>query len=374
MWMAFLLSLFLLLPANGANLAAVQALCPLQKAKAFDPDFLKKNGADFLENLFAENELYYGPCQEVRPLKGGFYLLRYKEATVRTELAFTAKGQIKKLLFDDPEFIDDNWQKLQAFALRVFPKISFTASSEGQEVFSVAPDQPLNISRSFTAFILQALRAKITAGSMKPEQILRLQGENQLVSFGMLSTWPGDSLFTVDSLKNIMLIENDATAADLLLRHIGKEEVQKFAQAREPLLSHREHALLMQEKKVDANSLAKRLAELNKNTGAVPFPPERFDLVETVGWFASTRNLCRAVYAARDEVSVSLPSKEFRAAHGLERAVVYQPRDSGIAQSTLLLRKKGHWHCFSATVNHRGVVNEFAFSQVVRRGQNLLSR
>ncbi|MGZ3682691.1 MAG: hypothetical protein ACXVCI_02505 [Bdellovibrionota bacterium] len=121
----------------------------------------------------------------------------------------------------------------------------------------------------------------------------------------------------------------------------------------------------------------KRLAALSDADGIVDFPDERFDLVSTVGWFASAHELCTLVRALKNNPVLTHAYRDLRDQtrpdHGQEKVeLLVDVRDSGVGQTTLLFQNGKDEFCLSYTLNSNGPLDERRMIDVVGRAENLL--
>jgi hypothetical protein len=370
------LILFLLTTINAMSAANVEGLCALKEKeipKLFDEIFIAGASRKEIWEFFSEKTFLYGECKKVRGLGGNEYLFEYSEAQLPITIQWSVRGKITNIDFGSPKFPNDSWKKIEKFAKRIFPELSLHVSKDGKStLLDIAGEEKRNISRSVNLHLLRALQRE----KVSPDKIVTLSGEKKLASFGTLAEWPDGALLTVDSLRNFMMLDLDATAADHLISLIGKSAVQQTGQLRPPFFTYREYALLMRERKLptDPRELEKRAETMNQVTrGTIPYPKERYDLVHQVGWFGSTKHLCESAYALKDHAPAysAQASREFgRVFSGVvDRAMVYQPRDPGVSQNTILVRQKDsqEWFCVSTTVNRPSPISENHFLLINQR-------
>ena len=84
-------------------------------------------------------------------------------------------------------------------------------------------------SRSGSAFklgILKALRDEIDAGAHKWDEVVTLGATDISLPSGVLQNWPVGSPFTLHTLAGEMISISDNTAADALLRVVGRDKVE----------------------------------------------------------------------------------------------------------------------------------------------------
>jgi hypothetical protein len=370
----------------GEELRLQKALCPFNQKAAeaiFHKDAHDGITADEVKEAFRQLTTFYGKCESIRTAGPGSFLIRFRDADLPLMATF---GRNRRVLRFEPgqlSFRNDSWEKITAFARQHLHHASLHLERDGRSVAGLEPDKPLNVSRSAQVFLLKAVHQKVKEKALKWTDLVRLDADTQSVSFGLLHSWVQGTHLTLDSLRNFVMIENDATAADLLLKAVGRDAVEKQGKNLAPFLSHRELALLMGAEAgeldgVERKGLPRLAARLGEGGGVPDFPDERFDLIGNVGWFASTKELCVALIAVRDDPALRISARSLGEAERLGgewgRVVALQARDPGIAQATVAFepRSGGKPYCFALTVNRAEPFDEMAFSDLTVRIYELI--
>lgn len=379
--MPYLLLLLASAPAFAAGPGAKQlkeAFCPFQEKKAkavFAPQIFHDASMEDFAAIFAQQAGYYGPCKSVVQ-QGSEYLLTYRDATLPLRGQF-ADGKIRNFYFGRPDFPNDSFEKIAAFAKKALGTASIFVSKEGAKVYGYNP-QALNIGPNNQLFILKALKEKTARKEIGPETILKLDDKAKSGSQGFLQFWVEGTALTVDTLKNMMVVERDLTAADMLAKAIGRNEIEKGGKTLAPFLTNREYAQIYADPDgAGIQGSPQRLADLAKKTKYVEYPEERYDLTAKAGWFATNEEVCAALSALKEE---KLLFSQFRIAteeEGRERWSDYTllpARGWGIAQNSALLRIKGRpeWYCVSVTANAQEPLEEQAIGDVTHRIYSLI--
>jgi hypothetical protein len=174
-------------------------------------------------------------------------------------------------------------------------------------------DEPAPVASAFKLHVLGAVADAVAAGALRWDDELTITALDKSWPAGELQDRPDGSTVTVQEAARLMIAISDNTATDLLMRTVGREAVEDaqatYGHSRPelnvPLPTTRELFLLKadearQQRWVagDADERRAVLAELSDVpvdalppyfAGGVPVA------VETVEWFASPLDLCRAL-------------------------------------------------------------------------------
>jgi hypothetical protein len=245
------------------------------------------------------------------------------------------------------------------------------------------PDRALAIGSTFKLYILGALVEAVEGGSLAWEQVVELQERHKSWPSGQLHTWPAGSPVTVHSLAAAMISVSDNTATDQLLFLAGRHKVegaqQRMGHAKPalnvPFLATREMFRIKELGKSDERVAAYlelepaarrawldgELAALGRDgfAGIDQISPTAVDSVE---WFASAADLCRAMDWLRrhTESGKAAAAREILAINpGLKFSDEDWPyvgykggSETGVLNLTWLLqRKDGAWFALSAGWN-----------------------
>jgi hypothetical protein len=325
----------------------------------------------------------YGPCSAVNEDQNGRFIFEYRDARVEGELRFDRQNRLEDFSFAEAQFLDDDLAKVEASVKALKDRVGLWVEHDGEKVLGVGEDKPLGVSRNFHLFVLKALDQAFREHDAKVTDVVKLEGKGRTVSFGLLHRWAPGTAITLDTLRNLVATENDATAVDMVIAAIGREKVEKQGASLAPLLTYREMARLADAIPVGTppasrDAAMKLLASLPDADGIVDLPDERFDLNATVGWFASAKELCATARALRDDPAVTLAYHDLRDHESRKKGETVElyadARDPGVGQDTLLFRGTKGEYCVSFTLNTDGPVEDRQLSDVVGRVEALLLR
>lgn len=375
----FLLLALLSPPAFALSPAQVKnILCPFRAKTAekhFDHEFLEHGGAVEIQRTLQEYTQQQGKCLDVKSAANSSYEISFKNMVLPFELAASEHGKIKSIFFGPPRFLNDSVEKIVAELKKSPYKISFFASdASGKEWLAHDPDIALSISRSNQIFIARAVQE----GQAKLSDLIPLDPKLVVRTFGMIQFWKPNTLLSVDTLMNLMISEKDLTASDLLLSRLDRSQFTQWGKSLSPFLSFREYFQLAEfpKKKLGSRTeVAKLVPELSKQPEPKEYRHDRMDLVGTIGWFASTRELCANALAVKSDILErnARLSEEYKAIQPkeIEEFGIVQSRDPGVSQVTAIFRVGSAWGCVALTANYEDDIEEATFGAIHTRLMNL---
>ncbi|MFN0241843.1 MAG: serine hydrolase [Planctomycetota bacterium] len=251
-----------------------------------------------------------------------------------------------------------------------------------EKIVEHEPDRVLAIGSAFKLYVIGALVREVEAERRKLEGTIALQKNWRSLPSGKLHAWPAGSPVTLHTLAALMISESDNTATDHLLFALGRERVEALlapmgntnAARNEPFLSTSEMFRL---KLASGGKLAAEYVELTaakrREFLAQRLPPldgpemagasftKPFE-IERIEWFASARELCRAMVWLRDstESVATRPLREVLAINpGLDVSRDAFPfvgfkggSEPGVLNLTYLLQaQSGDWYALSCGWN-----------------------
>jgi hypothetical protein len=176
-----------------------------------------------------------------------------------------------------------------------------------------AADRQMPIGSAFKLYVLGAVADAVAAGEATWDEQLEITGDVRSIPSGVLQDREPGSLVTVREAAELMIRISDNTAADLLIRRLGRDAVEEAQAAyghsapdrNAPFLTTRELAALKfaddatQRAWITGDAAQRRdlltdlsvtdVAELPVRQWTQPRHPD------TIEWFASPLDLCRAL-------------------------------------------------------------------------------
>lgn len=350
----------------------------------FTPEFLAQVPAAKLLPVFA---LYKSTLGSLRQVVGdnGSYEMIFEKGKAPAKITLDAQGKIAGLWFgvwtlfnDSPTRILDELKKLDG-------QVSLTLIRNGDRLIDLAGNRPMAVGSTFKLYILKTLRDRIAAGKCRWDQELRLEAALRSLPSGILQNWPVGTPMTLRTLANLMISISDNTATDHLLSFLGRQAVEA-----ETPVSCRPFFSTLEAFKIkygwnDKQKQAFREADLagrrkmiagladekRPEIGSLTTP----DMIDTVEWFLSTRDLCTVMGIVGDDPGLSINPGLVDSSQW--HHVSYKGgSEPGVLNYTLLLQKSASAPVFvlSATINNpRQDVNTRQFTELVVRLTGLLA-
>jgi beta-lactamase class A len=194
---------------------------------------------------------------------------------------------------------------------------------------TIGADQPMPLGSLFKIYVLGALAADIAAGTRQWTDMVTIQDQYKSLPSGMLQDQPAGTMLSVQDVASDMISISDNTAADHLLRLVGRERVESyqtvmghampalnipFPTTRELFIlkigaTADERAAYIAAGAGDRRNLldnvydARALPDLATALAFADGPPLDIEQIE---WFATPADICRAFAAL--EVASEMPS------------------------------------------------------------------
>lgn len=282
-----------------------------------------------------------------------------------------------------------DWGALDARLAGLAPQASFIAAElvDGAcvPVHAVDAAQPLAIGSAFKLYVLGALAQQIAAGQARWEDELTVRDDLKSLPSGTMQDEPAGTTHTLRHVAEQMIAISDNTAADHLLAHLGRETVEASQASlghsdptlNQPFLSTRELFVLKlvfddaavgrylaADTAERRRILAEEVAPLEPTIAqAAGWTSPRF--IDTLEWFASTEDLCRAM-AALHALAAQPGLEPVAAILAVNPGIPFDPRqwtyvgykggsEPGVLNLTWLLeRADGRWFVLAITLNDPG--------------------
>lgn len=370
------------------------------------------------ERLRAIGRQYFAQCGGVLDVQqtgskgehaGTFDLIMEKGTVVPMTLAITDEvpNPIAGLLFGLPAPMLRNMEDAAAALGKLGGTISFgvweLGEGEPRPVATLNPDTPLAIGSAFKLYVLGALVEEVRAGRRKPGDVITLGADGRSIPSGQMQDWPTDAPVTLSTAANLMISISDNTATDLLIRTLGREKVEGVlptmgmadpARTLPFLTTHEMIAIKGLDpeaaKAYAAMDTAARRAFLVERLPRESLDLERLDpsafskpaFVDSIEWFASAADLCRAMDWLRRNTPGDAGSDlaVVRGALAINRGLdIPRPRfpwvgfkggsEPGVLNMTYLLQAvDGRWMVLAATWNDtERSLKESDFLAIVQR-------
>ncbi len=348
--------------------------------------------------------------QTISAFGGKFDMVMEKGQVVSMTITISDKvpHQIVGLFFGMPSPMLKTMDDAVAALKKLGSGVSFALwkldDAGGKPIATLNPDTPMAIGSAFKLYVLGTLMEEVKLKKRTPADVVSLRAEGRSLPSGSMQDWPVGAPVTLSTLANMMISISDNTATDTLIATLGRERIEgmlsvmgmKDPQRTLPFLCTSEMFKL---KGRQGGAMATAYAALDvagrramlaspAMTGAIDMgqmDSSAFTVpshVDSVEWFASTNDLCRAMnwirIAADSQPAESLQVLEGALAinRGLDISRDAFPwvgfkggSEPGVLNSTYLLKaKNGAWYALSASWNDsEKVIDLQTFAAIVQR-------
>ena len=246
-----------------------------------------------------------GPIVEIVPKGGQAYLVETATYELPVDIVLDGTGKISGLFFHPPinksASLDDLLKQMAAAA----HQSAYLVTKNGSAMAQSNADTPLAVGSAYKLGILKALQDEIAAGAHRWDEVATLTDGDRSLPSGQLQNWPGGAPLTLYSLAALMISNSDNTAADALLRVVGRDKVEA-ALGIAPVLTTRELFVLKFNAALRQRYLGADLAgqrDILKEADTFPLPD-----VDSVGtphadgleWYLSATKLCALIAEVGD--------------------------------------------------------------------------
>ena len=231
--------------AGEAEIAAIKAVLapgPVD-ANLFNAAFLKAVPPDRLQAATEPLKAQIGPVVAVEPRGGQTYAVETATYEMITDIVLDADGKIAGLLLHAPVQKNASLEDLLKQMATAAPQSAYVVLKDGKPIAASNPDQALAVGSAFKLGVLKALKDDIDSGRRKWSDVVTLKAEDMSLPSGMLQSWPAGAPLTLHTLATLMISISDNTAADTLLKLVGRDKVEA-ALGIAPVLSTRELFIL----------------------------------------------------------------------------------------------------------------------------------
>lgn len=219
-----------------------------------------------------------------------------------------------------------DWDGVHAVLAQAGAEVSLLAAEltdAGCEVVRAeAADRPLAVGSTFKIWVLGALVEAVVAGDVSWDDPLAVRDAWKSIPSGVMQDAPDGAVFSLMEHATEMIRISDNTATDHLIHHLGRERVEeamagwgvRAPERNRPLLTTREMTGLKLPRASESLE-AWRAGDEAARRALLASEPVDFDLmaaleaagpwttpraIDTLEWFASAEDLCRAMDRARD--------------------------------------------------------------------------
>jgi Beta-lactamase enzyme family len=230
-------------PALDAAVARLPALLTgtIAPQDYFAPSFLQAVPADQFRALTAQLIAQHGMPGQISARGNGpvpqsaQVTIAFERADVTMLVQTASDGRVIGLRIVDVAARNDSFDSLTA-------DIAALPGNTGWGLYQIDPDgrasllhganagSPMAIGSVFKLAILGTLDEEIAAGRMRWSDVVTL--DRQSVPSGISIAWPSGAPMTLHTLATLMISQSDNRATDVLLHHLGREQVESFSRER----------------------------------------------------------------------------------------------------------------------------------------------
>lgn len=364
----------------------------------FDPAFSRQVSDDQLRGIGRDFFSKAGAVKTVlgtsrtNAHSGSFDLVMEKGVVVPMQLTISDKPphQVVGLFFGKPVPLMKDMPAVAKALRKLGGRISFgvwkLGDGEPQPLATLDPDTPLAIGSAFKLYVLGTLMEQLKAGR-SPAHTVPLTDACRSLPSGQMQEWPANAPVTLSTAANLMIAQSDNTATDLLIRNLGRENIEamlpvmgmKDPARNRPFLTTVElfRLKLMQDESLADEYLkldeAGRRRFLQEKVASGPLDLAKMDVgglatpnrIDQLEWFASASDLCRALDWIRvaGEGPAGSPARTLRDALAINRGLdISEDRfpwvgfkggsEPGVICLAYLLQDRaGTWHALAVAWN-----------------------
>jgi beta-lactamase class A len=387
------------LERRAADVCAQFRAAPGDFEKLFAPEFLTQVQPSMLTPVFTKYFSQLGRCMQTKlvksedPNSGEFNFIFEKGFSVSAKLNVSAAspGLIIGLAMGNPvsssSSLNDIVNELKALPGETSFLVARLNDHSLVNVVALNAESELAIGSTFKLYILSELAREVNSNQRKLTDVVKLDGGFISLPSGTLQTWPVGSPLTLHSLAAFMISISDNTAADQLLRILGRDRVEQVmsetGHARPslnvPFLSTLEMFKLKGEPThkaadeflaLDAAGrrtfLENQIANV-KREDAKPYAGGKPSYIDRIEWFASVTDLCRVMNWLRQQTEgpkLAAPVRDIMTINTGAGLNISRERwsyigfkggsEPGVLNLTYLLQStKGQWYAMALTWNNR---------------------
>lgn len=375
----------------GRELVAAFAAEPQDLARLFAPGFLKELEARRLtiEDAFRSLHARHGSAREFRVLamtgpyaaEIEFVFANGVRKPARIVLDARPPHRILGLEFRADIRSDDSFAAVSADLRKLPGKAGFSLrqlAPEAKILAEVLPEEPFAVASTMKLVVLAVLADDIAQGKRRWSDVIPLRRAWASLPAGIVQDWPDGAPITLHTLATLMMSRSDNTAADHLIRTLGRERIEQFQEDLGLRCAHRNRPflltaesfklkLVLEQPEQMAYAKADQEARRQLLAGAVaaasltrPRGLGQPQHIESIDWFYSPADLVRTLdYLRRHQLAEDiLPLLAITRGLSLDEHrwpyVGFKGgAEPGVVNFALLVRRRdGRWYALAIAWNH----------------------
>ncbi len=136
--------------------------------------------------------------------------------------------RVQWLRFDLPTRESDSWRDIEGDVRGLPGQTSFEVRNltRGATLAEVQRELPLGVGSVSKLLVFRALLEEVAAGRRRWDDLVVLADRDRSLPTGVLQDWPAGAPLTLHTAGVLLVSVSDNTAADLLLRELGRDRVE----------------------------------------------------------------------------------------------------------------------------------------------------
>jgi beta-lactamase class A len=200
-------------------------------AEVFAPAFLAAVPPETLKALETQLAAQYGALTGVESVtptgpNSANIALRFEKAIGRGPMVLDDQGRIAQLLLNQFDQVDDSPAKILA-DLAALPGTTSLyygpLAANAKPILAANADTQMALGSTFKLYVLATLAKQIAAGKHRWDEVIPLNTHS--LPSGMAQNWPIGAPVTLQTLATLMISISDNTAADQLIKVVGRDAI-----------------------------------------------------------------------------------------------------------------------------------------------------
>ena len=324
-----------------------------------------------------------GKLQNIEKIDKYIYQVFYEKGKLKTQFVVT-EGKVAGVRFLSVTKKEENLESIKNDFSNLPGEVSLLVTKKGKNLISLNPDQKMAVGSTFKIAVLSALQEKINSDTINWTDLVVLKKEDISLPSGDLQNWPIGTKFTVESLAGRMISKSDNTATDMLIRYIGRKNIEKKAPDNQPFLKTKEafylkipenKNVLNNYRNAEKNEKYKILDKINEKSLSI----KSMNLSQNIRaldieWFFSTKKLKELMYDISNLDLMTINPGPIQT-NNWQRVAYKGGSEPGVLNYThMLTSKNGNIYFVTATWNNKESLNTEKFIKLYQTLINQLQK
>lgn len=208
------------------------------RRQRFTDQFLQKIPLETLSSAIAGVRAKYGKAIRAEGEAGSYHIITEKFRVPAT-MTLNADGRITSLFIRAGFARITSSKELLEQLKQLSGTTAFLLTKNEGTVLAHNADKSLAVGSAFKLAVLVALQEAIEADKAKWSDVIKLADPHISLPSGILQDMPVGAPLTLHTLASLMIARSDNTATDMLMHHLGRQQIEAVT-ALEPMLTTRE--------------------------------------------------------------------------------------------------------------------------------------